>query len=178
MAFLEELGKTISDKGKEAAKKARGLTEVLQLKSQISSEKSKINETYASIGKIYMENHKNGPDDEMYDTLYHSVKEGLAKIAELEKEICQLEGNRVCAECGARVDRFSSYCGQCGALMEDITDKDDLETESEDLSESADSQEPSVLEDAVKEDPLSAYTADSQEIQEETMQDEIVKDEF
>ena len=50
MAFFEELGKTLSDKGKEAAKKAKDLTEALQLKSQLSAEKEKVNQAYITLG--------------------------------------------------------------------------------------------------------------------------------
>ncbi len=38
MAFLEELGKTLTDTGKEVATKAKALTETIQLKTQISTE--------------------------------------------------------------------------------------------------------------------------------------------
>ena len=55
MAFLEELGKTLTDTGKEVATKAKALTETIQLKTQISTEKTKLEEAYAAIGRIYYE---------------------------------------------------------------------------------------------------------------------------
>ena len=42
-----------SDKSREAAKKAKDVAEILQLKAQISTEKSKTKELYASIGVLY-----------------------------------------------------------------------------------------------------------------------------
>ena len=57
MAFFEELGKTLSDKGKEAAKKAKDLTEALQLKSQLSAEKEKVNQAYITLGRAYYDSH-------------------------------------------------------------------------------------------------------------------------
>lgn len=41
MAFFDEIGKTLADKSREAAKKAKDVAEILQLKAQISTEKSK-----------------------------------------------------------------------------------------------------------------------------------------
>ena len=39
MAFFDDLSRTLSDKGKEAAHKAKEAAEVLQVKAQIASEK-------------------------------------------------------------------------------------------------------------------------------------------
>ena len=38
MAFFDEIGKTLADKSREAAKKAKDVAEILQLKAQISTE--------------------------------------------------------------------------------------------------------------------------------------------
>lgn len=48
--IFDEIGKTLADKSREAAKKAKDVAEILQLKAQISTEKSKTKELYASIG--------------------------------------------------------------------------------------------------------------------------------
>lgn len=117
MAFLEELGKTITDKSREVVEKAKDLTEVLQLKSQISSERAKLNDAYTSIGKTYFKIH----DDEVekaYAEDFDAVRACLAKIEALEEEISVLEGVRICAECGAKVSKDSIYCGKCGAFMD------------------------------------------------------------
>lgn len=118
MAFLEELGKTLTDKGKEAAKRAKELTGVLQLKSQLTGEKAKLSEVYARLGKVYYEEHQDDIEERFEDD-FAAVKAGMTKILELEQEICQLEGNRVCAECGAKVDREARFCSRCGAPMEE-----------------------------------------------------------
>ena len=53
MAFFDELGKALSGKGKEAATKVRDLTEILQLKNKLSSEKEKVNKAYINLGMAY-----------------------------------------------------------------------------------------------------------------------------
>ena len=86
MAFFEELGKTLSDKGKEAAKKAKDLTEALQLKSQLSAEKEKVNQAYITLGRAYYDSH-DASAEETYAAEFEVIRTGLMKMAELEDEI-------------------------------------------------------------------------------------------
>ena len=109
MAFFEELGKTISDTGKEVATKAKALTETIQLKTQISVEKTKLEEAYAKA--------------------YEAVRASRERIAALEIELSQSEGTRICAECGAKVPKSSYYCGKCGAPVKEAAQKTDTEEE-------------------------------------------------
>ena len=116
MAFFEELGKTLSDKGKEAAKKAKDLTEALQLKSQLSAEKEKVNQAYITLGRAYYDSH-DASAEETYAAEFEVIRAGLMKMAELEDEICELEGSRICAECGAKIEKGAMFCSRCGAKM-------------------------------------------------------------
>ena len=118
MAFLDELGKVISDKSKEAAGKVKDLTGVIQLKSRLSAEKEKVNKAYINLGKVYYDRHEASAEEE-YAGDFDSIRMGLMKMAELEDEISELEGNRVCAECGAKVEKNAQFCSRCGAPMEE-----------------------------------------------------------
>lgn len=120
MAFLDELGKVISDKSKEAASKVKDITGVIQLKSKLSAEKEKINKAYISLGKAYYDRHEASIEEEYADE-FKIIEAGLIKIAVLEDEIAELEGTRVCAECGAKVAKDALYCSKCGAPMEEGT---------------------------------------------------------
>ena len=116
MTFFEELGKVISDKSKEAAGKVKDLTGVIQLKTRLSSEKEKVNKAYIALGKAYYDKHEASAGEEM-SAEFETIRAGLIKMAELEDEIAELEGTRVCAECGARVERNAAFCSKCGASM-------------------------------------------------------------
>lgn len=118
MAFFEELGKTIVDKSKVVVDKAKDMTEVLQLKSQVSSERAIIEETYAKIGRAYYEAHKNQTEDPYMDE-FNQINSRMRKIEALEEMISKLDGTRVCAECGAKVEKGAAFCGKCGARLED-----------------------------------------------------------
>lgn len=124
MAFWEELGKTITDKGKEATKKAKELTEVIQLKSQIAAEKTKISEGYAAIGKLYYEETKDSCK-ERYQEAFSWVEDSLNRLSVFEEQLSQLEGTRVCAECGCKVAKEDLFCRRCGAPMAPV--KEDFE---------------------------------------------------
>lgn len=119
MAFFEELGKTLSDTGKEVATKAKALTETIQLKTQISAERTKLEEAYAAIGKQFYET--NNSPEEAYAKAYEAVKASRERIAALEIELTQSEGTRICAECGAKVPKNSFYCGKCGAPVKETS---------------------------------------------------------
>lgn len=128
MAFFDELGKAISDKSKVAAGKVKDLTGVLQLKTKLSSEKEKINKAYINLGKVYYDRHEASAEDE-YAADFEAIRTGLIKIAEIEDEIAELEGNRVCADCGAKVEKNALYCSKCGTLMDERTASQTEETQ-------------------------------------------------
>lgn len=120
MAFLDDISKVISDKSKEAASKVKDITGVIQLKSKLSAEKEKMNKAYTILGKAYYDKHEASAEDE-YSEEFRLIRDGLIKVAELEEEIAELEGTRVCAECGVKVEKTALYCSKCGAPMEERT---------------------------------------------------------
>lgn len=120
MAFFDELGKVISDKSKEAAGKVKDLTGVIQLKTKLAAEKEKVNKAYINLGKAYYDKHEASAEEE-YAVDFDLIRAGLIRMAELEDEISELEGTRVCAECGAKVEKEAQFCSKCGASMEPRT---------------------------------------------------------
>lgn len=121
MAFFEELGKTLSDTGKEVATKAKVLSDTIQLKTQINTEKTKLKEAYAVVGKQFYESNKE--PGEMYEKAYEAVRASRERIAALEIELTQSEGSHICAECGAKVPKNSFFCGKCGAPVKEADDE-------------------------------------------------------
>ena len=109
MAFFDELGKALSGKGKEAATKVRDLTEILQLKNKLSSEKEKVNKAYINLGMAYYDRHEASAEEE-YAQDFETIRSGLLRIS-------SLEGTRICAECGAKVEKGAAFCSRCGAQM-------------------------------------------------------------
>lgn len=121
MTFFDELGKTLTDKGREAAQKAKEVAEILQLRSQLSSEKSRVNDLYAIIGKAYFESNQEVVE-EKFKGLHTDISNALTNIAALEEKIRRLDGNKACPACGAVLDRSAVYCSRCGtSVMQEET---------------------------------------------------------
>ena len=136
MAFFDEIGKTLADKSREAAKKAKDVAEILQLKAQISTEKSKTKELYASIGVLYFKKHRDN-------------EKTLAHIAELEERVKKLEKAGTCPVCGASVGKNDAFCAKCGAPVENEAE----EAPEEDVLETDDLRKLDAVEEQKKADP-------------------------
>ena len=94
----------------------------------MSAEKDKINKAYITLGKAYYDRHEGELEGKFADE-FHTIQAGLVKIASLEDEIAELEGTRVCAECGAKVEKNAAFCSRCGAPMDSTTSADVHEPE-------------------------------------------------
>ena len=57
MDFIEMVGDTIAETGKEVADKAKKLAEIAKLKSRIGTCEEVIRENYLEIGKMYYEDY-------------------------------------------------------------------------------------------------------------------------
>lgn len=117
MAFFDNLGKTITTKSKEAAKKAKDITESLQLKSQISTEKNSIQDVYTQIGRKFYEENQSTADDS-YIEFFEKIRLSFEKIAQLEKDINAIDGVQVCDSCGTKISLNASFCTGCGKKIE------------------------------------------------------------
>ncbi len=136
MAFFDGLSKTLSEKGKEAAHKAKVLTETVQLKGQISTEESAIQTEYQEIGRLVYERALEA-DAEAYAEAFAKIKASREKIAQLEDEIDRAEGVRLCAQCGAKVARDAAFCNSCGAKLEPIVEIPEEVVDAEAVEQSA-----------------------------------------
>lgn len=122
--LFEEIGRSITDAGKTAAAKARDLTEILQLKSQIGSEKSRLQETYRALGKLYYQEHQD-EEEHPQAAVFEAVRESRKRIALMEEKLRDLENTAVCPACGARVSKDAVFCSRCGQKI--VGNKEDEE---------------------------------------------------
>lgn len=116
MGFFDNLGKNIQEKGKAVAKATKDMTEVMSLKSQISSEKSNIQTNYQKLGEIAYANNWDVAED-VYGPLFEAIKASKDKIASLESDIQRIEGSSYCANCGAKLPTGANACPQCGTFV-------------------------------------------------------------
>lgn len=84
MDFFEKLGETITERGKEAADKAKDLAEIARLKSQISTCEEVIRKNYMEIGRLYYEKYAHRTKDEEGSAAAGTPEAGTAKEAGAE----------------------------------------------------------------------------------------------
>ncbi len=117
MAFFEDLGNTLSSKGKEVAAKAKEMSEVVSLNNQVATKEKALNQAYITIGKKYYQS-VNGVDTTGELTAeFATIAEALQTISELKKQIQDIKGIQFCASCGAENDASNGFCSKCGAKL-------------------------------------------------------------
>lgn len=117
MSFFDDLGKTLTDKSQEVAKKAKDVTEVTRLNSQISSEQKKIEACYTDIGRMYYQKMNGNPEPE-YAELAAQISQSMANIEAWRSEITRIRKIKKCVNCGAEISADAQFCNMCGAKNE------------------------------------------------------------
>jgi rRNA maturation endonuclease Nob1 len=115
MAFLDKLGDTLVSAGKDVGQKAKDLSDTAKLTMDIRSKEDQVQKYYTQLGKQYYEAHSDDESDEQIA----QIKETLAVIEDMKKELLDLKGAKVCPACGREIDAEDAYCKSCGAKLKD-----------------------------------------------------------
>ena len=97
MDFLSKLGEKAGEaiqtvKESEITHKAKNYAGIPALSIQVGKLETSIKQTYEMIGREYFQNHKDDENSE-FAKQFESIKEAMAKIAELKEEIEAKKGN-------------------------------------------------------------------------------------
>lgn len=97
MDFLSKLGEKAGEaiqtvKESEITHKAKNYAGIPALSIQVGKLETSIKQTYEAIGREYFQNHKDDENSE-FAKQFESIKEAMAKIAELKEEIEAKKGN-------------------------------------------------------------------------------------
>ncbi|MCR5547035.1 MAG: zinc ribbon domain-containing protein [Lachnospiraceae bacterium] len=122
MDFLNKLGDSIVNAGKEVTEKAKDYTDAGKLQYEISKKKSEINEKYRALGKKYYAEHMEEKDDSIV-----CITAAIDELHELERRLADTKGGIRCEKCGAIVPLGSSFCGKCGAKVGGMFEEEDEE---------------------------------------------------
>ncbi|MBQ8280410.1 MAG: zinc ribbon domain-containing protein [Roseburia sp.] len=117
MAFLDVLGKKISQTGQEVVQKTKDTAEVIKYNSMISDEEHRIDNLYNQIGKTYVELHADSYEEAFAEAI-SGIKEAQAKISEYREHIIQVKGVFACPNCGEELPLGVAFCSACGSKME------------------------------------------------------------
>lgn len=117
MAFLDVLGKKISQTGQDVVQKTKDTAEVLKYNSMISEEERNIESLYSQIGKRYVELHADSCENAFVEFIT-SLKESQNKITEYREHIIQVKGVFTCPNCGEELPLDVAFCSSCGTKIE------------------------------------------------------------
>ncbi len=127
MAFIDGLGKRISQTGQTAVQRTKAMTDVARINSMISEEEKRVNNSYYQLGKTYVSLHATDYDPSFSDFI-NAIKESEAKILEYRQQIQIIKGVVRCDNCGAENPNNVAFCSSCGSPMPQspvVTNTDD-----------------------------------------------------
>ncbi len=113
MDFLDQLGKKISNAGKDVAQQANIFAETTRLNNFIAEKERQITQIYTLIGKAYYEQHWNDENDPEEANMAQ-ITMIRNEIAELQDRILEIKGVARCPHCNSEVSRTSAFCTRCG----------------------------------------------------------------
>lgn len=155
MSIWEELGQKLTQSGQDVLQKARDISGVVTMNSDISDSKRKIRDLYAELGELFVSDafaDRTAADmremisDESGDKGAHMItlenwKEICTKvmfirseeevIAINEKKIEELKAARFCPKCGCRITKGMSFCPECGTRVAEAESAEKKEAEKE-----------------------------------------------
>ena len=117
MAFLDALGKKLTQTGQEVVQKTKDTAEVLKYNGMISDEERRIHEFYAQIGKLYVDLHADSYET-AFTEMIAGINEANAKISEYKEHIIQVKGVFICPNCGEELPINVAFCSACGTKIE------------------------------------------------------------
>lgn len=117
MAFLERIGKRLTDAGQNVAQQTKNFADVAQLNSTIADKEKKVSQLYLSIGQAYYEKHQNDTANEEQQKI-DEINVLQAEIFQCREKIKQIKGVVKCPSCGADVPANAAFCNACGAKVE------------------------------------------------------------
>ena len=129
MAFLDDLGKKISNAAQTTVQKSKDLADSAKNSMAISAEEKEINRLYQELGAWYYKAHKDDAEEQA-SSLVGAITQSMNKIeslrAEMEKERSpktviesSADEYKFCPQCGNRLKKEARFCGECGTKLED-----------------------------------------------------------
>ncbi len=117
MAFLDVLGKKITQTGQDVVQKTKDTAEVIKYNSMITDEERRITELYTQIGRTYVDLHADSYEVP-FTEMINGIKDAQAKISEYREHIIQVKGVFACPNCGEELQLGSAFCSACGTKIE------------------------------------------------------------
>ncbi len=148
MGFFDTLGESLTNAGKDMAKKANEIAKVTSLNGQISSQESLMDGIFKEIGKMIFDNKDNWKDLDLAEIL-GKLDTAKSEIERLKEEIqnvknasaapaeapaaapaeapapveapapAEAPATNNCPNCGAALDNGAVFCSSCGTKVQE-----------------------------------------------------------
>lgn len=155
--FFTDFGATISKAARDIGNRADSFVETQKIRAKILSEQKLIEKDFTDLGKILYKRYIDGePLDETMAEICEDVTQRKIAIAAHRETMAKMNGETICAACGASVPEDASFCMQCGAPidreMETVVNPTSAPEETENIRKEAEAAEAeSMMNDAVTE---------------------------
>ena len=156
--FFTDFGETISKAAKDLGNRADSFVETQKIRAKILSEQKMIEKDFTDLGKIIYKKYVDGePSDETMAEVCEDVTQRKIAIAAYRETIAKMNGETICAACGASVPADAAFCMQCGAPidrdMETVVNPTSASEQTEEIQKEAETAETeSIMKDAVAEE--------------------------
>ena len=156
--FFTDFGETISKAAQDLGNRADSFVETQKIRAKILSEQKMIEKDFTDLGKIIYKKYVDGePLDETMAEVCEDVTQRKIAIAAYRETIAKMNGETICAACGASVPADAAFCMQCGAPidrdMETVVNPTSASEQTEEIQKEAETAETeSIMKDAVAEE--------------------------
>ncbi len=144
MGFFDTLGESLTNAGKDVAKKANEIAKVTSLNGQISSQESLMDGIFKEIGKMIFDNKDSWKDLDLSEIL-GKIEAAKNEIERLKEEIKVVKNGDAeekaatsaeapapteapaeapaaatvtCPNCGATLETGAAFCSSCGTKVQ------------------------------------------------------------
>lgn len=155
--FFTDFGETISKAAKDLGNRADSFVETQKIRAKILSEQKMIEKDFTDLGKMIYKKYVDGePLDETMAEVCEDVTQRKIAIATHRETIAKMNGETICAACGASAPADAAFCMQCGAPidreMETVVNPTSAPEETENIRKEAEAAEAeSMMNDAATE---------------------------
>ncbi len=122
MDIFDKITDAIIDTGKEVSQKAKIVGDVAKLQYEIKNQQDFIDKKFQELGRKYYEAHKE--DEPAEDDSMEEIETSLARMKELQEQLMEVKGAKLCPKCGAKIPDNALFCSTCGAKVDSMFEEE------------------------------------------------------
>lgn len=127
---MAKFGDKLSKFANNTKKQTHIMLKTNKLNSAVGKEKSGIQTTYSTIGKLYFDTYADDTEiPEQFADLNTKIKNHQLEIETLELRHLEVKGVKICPGCDREIPLESVFCNKCGHKFDEVTEVEAEEVE-------------------------------------------------